>query len=219
MKLHDDAVHVWRVELDRVEPATLSADERARAARFARDIDRARFVASRTALRRVLGDYLGYAAELVSFRYGARGKPSLDLEPAPLDFNLSHSRGVALVAVARARAVGVDVERHRAVDPDALAASCFSPAEQRALAAIAPRDRLAAFFRGWTRKEALIKAHGDGLYLPLDRFTVSLDDTVHVSIDTPGFTIRSLSVGHDTSAALAIVGAPPSISWFDFNSS
>jgi 4'-phosphopantetheinyl transferase len=218
MKLHDGAVDVWRVELDRVEPAMLSADERARAARFARDLDRDRFVAARTALRRVLGAYLDCAAERVAFRYGARGKPSLDLDPAPLAFNLSHSHGLALIAIARAPAVGVDVEHHRAIDADALAASGFSPAERRALAAFAPRDRLAAFFRGWTRKEATIKAHGDGLYLPLDRFTVSLDDTDDVSIDPPGVAIRSLATGDDSSAALAIAGAAPTISWFTYES-
>ncbi len=220
----DEAVHVWRVELDRAAPAdALSVDERVRAARFLRDIDRERFVSARTALRHVLGAYLRCPAHRVAFRYAARGKPSLDRDPAPLAFNLSHSHDLALIAIARGGALGVDVERHRAIDVAALASTSFSVAEQRELAAMPSGERLSAFFRGWTRKEALAKAHGDGLHLPMDRFTVSLDPSADVRLraDAPGLaargTIRSRAIGDDHAAALAIEGASPTISWFRFD--
>jgi 4'-phosphopantetheinyl transferase len=181
--LDADAVHVWRIALavpdaEQAErAAVLAPDERDRAARFHFERDRRRWTAARGAVRAVLAGYAGVPATSLAFRVGAHGKPALD-GPAGrkgLDFNLSHSGDLALCAVTRGRAVGVDVE---AVRPDfatgEVARRFFAPAEVAALEALPPGDRVEAFFACWSRKEAYIKARGSGIALGLDRFAVSL---------------------------------------------
>ena len=178
-----DAVHVWRVGL--IDPpdhvnhlaASLSPDERDRADRFHFERDRHRYVIGRGTLRAILGAYLGVPPGSLRFGYGPSGKPFV-AEPADaarLQFNLSHAGALALVAVAHVRAVGVDLEQVRALpDRDLISTRFFSALERAALQALAPEARDQAFFACWTRKEALLKAWGDGLSFPLDRFAVSL---------------------------------------------
>lgn len=176
-------VHVWRTALDLAPDQvqrlreSLSPDERARAARFHFERDRVRFTVARAGLRALLGRYLGLAPSAIGFAYGDHGKPHL-AAPAPagdLRFNVSHSGGVALYAVARGREVGVDVEGHRADFATAeIAEGFFSLAERRALSALPAERRCEAFFACWARKEAYIKARGLGLSLALDGFDVSL---------------------------------------------
>jgi 4'-phosphopantetheinyl transferase len=179
--LAPDEVRVWIVDLDAgmaagadvdaVEPgpelAVLSDDERARAARFVRARDRRRFARCRAALREILGRLLGEPADSLRFRAAAVGKPELDRGPGvdePLHFNVSHSAELAVVAVSRGREVGVDLERLRPItEAERIVASFFSAAEQVAFAAIAEPDRDAAFLRGWTRKEAVLKGLGVGI--------------------------------------------------------
>jgi 4'-phosphopantetheinyl transferase len=168
---------MWLVDLDgpaesdAAQPV-LSADERARAARFVFDVHRQRFVACRVALRRVLGRQLGVAPAAIAFEYGPSGKPALAGRAGPR-FNVSHSDRYALIAVAAAE-VGVDLERIRPLkDMDQLAARVFSDGERRALATVPAGARAEAFFAGWTRKEAYIKARGDGIGL-LGAIEVSL---------------------------------------------
>ena len=174
-------VDVWYIDLavDAGTVARLAADladdERARARCFKFERDARRFVVARSALRAVLSGYLGVAPRRLEFAYGAHGKPALAGAHASLGFNVSHSGEVAVVAAGWQRAVGVDVEQWRALpDLAALAARVFAPPELAALGALAETERPAAFFRGWTRKEAFIKATGQGLAQPLDRFAVSL---------------------------------------------
>jgi len=174
-------VHVWRFPLDVHDAQSddlaldLSTEERDRAARFSFERDRRRYIAAHGALRRILGSYLSElpAAILIAAEPGA--KPRL-LAHADLRFNLAHSANLGLVAVARGREVGVDVERAR--DPfdgvDALAASCLSDEELVALRGLAQPDRRAAFFSTWTRKEAFLKGLGDGLARELDSFDVTV---------------------------------------------
>jgi 4'-phosphopantetheinyl transferase len=173
-------IHVWRVDYRRVEPLdraarALSQSERDRAARFHREADRRRYVAAHAALRDVLGRCLALAPERLVFELGEHGKPFLRDAPS-LQFNLSDTDGLALIAVAGDRPLGVDVERHRD-DPTLLdvADKFFSPGEVHALRGVDPEGRLGAFFRIWTRKEAFIKAIGEGLARDLDSFDVSLD--------------------------------------------
>ena len=174
-------VDVWYVDLA-VDAGTvvrlaagLAEDERARAARFRIERDARRFVVARSALRAVLGGYLGAAPGGLAFSYGAHGKPALGGGHASLDFNVSHSGEVAVVAAGWRRAIGVDVEQWRPLpDLPVLAARVFAPSELTALDALAEAERPAAFFRCWTRKEAFIKATGRGLAEPLDGFAVSL---------------------------------------------
>jgi len=177
LDLHE--AHLWRLDLDAAggqAPATdiLNEEERARAARFHFDRDRRRFIAARAALRRILAAYVDRAPADLVFSLGPHGKPAL--ENLGLEFNLSHSGGCGLLAVTRGRRVGVDVEHVRAdFAGEDIARRFFAPAEVDALAASAPGEYVAAFFRCWTRKEAYVKARGDGLSLPLDRFVVPLE--------------------------------------------
>lgn len=178
-RLADGAVHVWALALD--EPAaaperwwaSLSADERARAERFRFERDRRRFVAAHGQLRALLGRYCGRPAHAVAFTFNAYGKPAVP--DAALSFNLSHSGEVALIAVAAAGRLGVDVEVVRAdLAGLAIAEQFFTSAEVAELRGLPEAERVPAFFNCWTRKEAFVKARGEGLSLPLKDFDVSL---------------------------------------------
>lgn len=178
--LDSDEVHVWRVNLEQRSDVVarlsgvLSADERVRAERITIAGPRRRFIVGRGVLREILGHYAGISPSDVRFRHGRRGKPALDLERTALRFNLSHSGNLALVALARTREIGVDVERIRLDrDLERIATRFFSKVEVATLLAIPPAERAAAFYRCWTRKEAYIKAIGDGLAIPLDSFDVA----------------------------------------------
>jgi 4'-phosphopantetheinyl transferase len=158
--------------------ATLLSDaERQRAGRFAFDRDRRRFIVARAQLRRLLSARLGVRPETVEFVYGAHGKPALARHFADSDlrFNVSHSDDFAVYAFAPVREIGVDVEAIRVIrEADDMAAHFFSRSENEAYLALDASDKPLGFFNCWTRKEAFIKALGDGLYYPLDRFDVSL---------------------------------------------
>ena len=155
----------------------LSDDEQQRASRLVFQRDRARFIVARARLRQLLGARLGVSPASIEFSYGARGKPALAARFADcgVRFNLSHSEDVAVYGFAAGREVGVDVEAVRELpDADEIAARCFSVREYEAYLSLAPRDRPLGFFNCWTRKEAFIKAIGDGLSQSLERFDVSL---------------------------------------------
>jgi 4'-phosphopantetheinyl transferase len=149
--------------------ALLSAEERDRAARLRRAVDRERFVASHAALRLLLGRAVGADPAALRFCEGARGKPAL--EDGSLEFSMSHSARIAVYAIARGRRVGVDVEEVREGFDD-LAAAHFGPREAAEIAATPGPARAEAFFRTWTLKEAYLKATGDGLSVPLASFAV-----------------------------------------------
>ncbi len=170
-------VRVWLVRIGEHarDDGSLSAFERERAARLRFDEDCRRYVAAHVALRRVLGAASGREPRALVFDVGEHGKPSL-ADDAGLFFNLSHSGERALIAVTRIARVGVDVERARPFERmEDVARRFFSPAEVEALLALPPHERATAFFRCWTRKEAYVKALGEGLGHALDRFAVSLD--------------------------------------------
>jgi len=157
--------------------ALLSDQERARAGRFAFEPDRRRFIVARALLRQLLAARLGVRPEAIELAAGARGKPGLAgrFSPSDLRFNVSHSQDVVAYAFSSGREVGIDVEAVRALpDADDVAARWFSPREYAAYRVLQPDDRALGFFQCWTRKEAFIKALGDGLFHPLDRFDVSL---------------------------------------------
>ena len=155
----------------------LSNEERERAARFAFEPERRRYIVTRALLRQLLAARLGIPPEAVELAAGARGKPALagQFAASALRFNVSHCQDVAVYAFASGREVGIDVEAVRELpDADDVAARWFSPREYAAYRALAPEERPLGFFQCWTRKEAFIKALGDGLYHPLDRFDVTL---------------------------------------------
>lgn len=181
--LSGDRVHVWRASTDRpawpVEwlEGTLSGNERRRADRFHTAPDRRRFVVRRGVLRAILARYLRVAPDRLELGVEGGGKPALvgPSTGAQLTFNCSHSHGLALYAMARGRAVGVDLEKMRPLaDADRILEWICAPAERSALSALGPAERLAAFFRCWTRKEAWVKAHGDGLARELAGVEVSV---------------------------------------------
>jgi 4'-phosphopantetheinyl transferase len=222
--LPEEEVHLWRVELASVAKGErrweqiLSGDERARAARFHFLRDRQYFTATRAVLRTILAGYsASHPADLV-FRYSATGKPSLSpgRHDSQLEFNVSHSGDVALLAFAQGRALGVDVERAREdFDHEAIAGRFFSEQEQHQLAALAPAERYSGFFRCWTRKEAYIKAQGTGLSLPLDQFDVSLkpgDENALLSTrpdhtEAANWSLREVPAGDGYAAALCVRGS------------
>jgi 4'-phosphopantetheinyl transferase len=171
---------LWRIPLDLPGPdltqlrINLSLGERERAAsfRFRRDADR--FTAGRGQLRRILGRLAGVDPAALRFAYGPAGKPFLE-EVTGLGFNLAHSGAQGLLAVAGVE-VGVDLESSPA-PPGAceeIAPAYFAAEEMRALETLPRGEREQAFLRCWTRKEAYVKALGDGLQVPLDAFSVSL---------------------------------------------
>jgi len=180
-------------EAIRASAALLSDAERQRASRFAFDHDRRRFIVGRAQLRRLLAARLGVRPETVELVYGPRGKPALSrcFADSEVRFNVSHSGDVAVYAFALGREIGIDVEAIRVIcDADDIAARFFSRCEYEAYCALDRSDRPLGFFNCWTRKEAFVKALGDGLYHPLDRFDVSLTPGVPANIlrveSTPG---------------------------------
>jgi 4'-phosphopantetheinyl transferase len=218
-KIDRDAVQIWRADLklsDRVLRAlrtTLSEDERARADRFYFERDRAAFVAGRGQLRSLLGRYLNLDPARVKFVYSESGKPALDpaLNGDRLEFNVSHSHDVILYAVTRDRAVGVDLEFARPLaDAQQLANRFFTPQEAAQLRALPPEQQQWAFFCGWTRKEAFLKATGAGIS-QLQAVEVSLKPKepaallrVQGSEKCSDWLLSDLAVGPGYAGAIAI---------------
>jgi 4'-phosphopantetheinyl transferase len=164
----------------------LSEDETVRANRFHFERDRLCFARCRSALRQLLSIYLSIPAAEILFEYLPGGKPQLAAKQNPrvLQFNVSHSSGMALIAIGSQHAVGVDIEEIRNdVDTRALSERLFSVRERAALRELPDRLRIAAFFACWTRKEAFLKATGDGLAFPLADFSVTAHPDLHPEIE------------------------------------
>lgn len=227
--LGSNEVHVWRASLDESPPQVecfrrnLAPDEQKRADRFYFQRDRRRFITAHGVLRDILGRYLNMAPRYLSFLYSSHGKPALAWESGgnAIRFNMSHSRGVALYAVTRDREVGIDLEFiRRDLGADQIAERFFSRRETATLRALPTPLREYAFFLCWTRKEAYIKARGDGLSLPLDHFDVSLIpgepaallNTHPDSDEALGWSLEDLQLASDYVAALALEGCRGSLS-------
>ena len=216
-----EGVQLWRIDLDAMAKADsrwqsiLSPDERDRASRFHFERDRLHFCAARALLRTLLGGYLAAEPQHLRFRYSDKGKPEL-AEPhasSRFTFNLSHSGGVALIAITRDRPIGVDIEKIRDdFDTAAIAQRFFSAREQEQLLRLPPEEQHQAFFRCWTLKEAFIKALGEGLSHPLHQFDVSVDDEASVSLVTRPvaseaelWQLQSVNAGPGFAAAVAVM--------------
>jgi 4'-phosphopantetheinyl transferase len=225
--LPDDEVHVWQVDLIAWEKNAgslfeqLDSEERERAVRFKFPAPRNQFVISRALLRQCLAQYLQVDAREVRFRTAGNGKPELagDLGPYSDDirFNLSHTQGVTVFAVVRHRQVGVDVERIRE-DTNALelAERFFSHQEVQWLRSQPASEHIPSFFSCWTAKEAYIKAHGEGLSMPLSGFGVlpvvgAADSKLQLTVyddpqESQRWSILQLNLGPTLRAALAVEG-------------
>jgi 4'-phosphopantetheinyl transferase len=183
LDLQAGEIHVWSVPLD-PPPAEverlgrfLAEDEWARANRFRFEKHRRQYVVGRGALRVLLGAYLGTRPEAVRFRYGPRGKPFLEppLDAGGLQFNLSNSDEMALVGFVKGPEIGVDIEFLKPMpDCEQISERFFSESERKVLRGIPGRAKEETFFNCWTRKEAYLKAVGEGLAAPLDSFDVTL---------------------------------------------
>jgi 4'-phosphopantetheinyl transferase len=224
------AVHVWRIPLDAAAPRVpelldaLSGEERVRASRLRTTELRVRFVVAHGAVRAILGRYLGVAPSTVRFEISQFGKP--EVSGLPLSFNLSHSEGIALCAIAACGQLGVDVERIRPVtDGDSIVARYFAPAEAASYAALPACDRPAAFFSTWTRKEAFLKATGLGLQRSLDSFAVEIDPAVltpRLTVSPPGpdagtFRLRSFVPEAGYAAAVALDHEIEALDLYEWN--
>jgi 4'-phosphopantetheinyl transferase len=181
MELGPRDLHIWRVSLLVSEEQVarweqvLPAPEIERSRRFYHAVHRRAYTVSHGVLRTLLAKYLGASPQQLAFCYGRAGKPALEDMGTDLAFNMSHSGDLAVYAFARDCRLGVDIEQVRPMADLELVASQFFSAEERSeLLALEAADRVAAFFRCWTRKEAYIKAIGDGLLIPLKSFRVSL---------------------------------------------
>lgn len=183
-------VDVWRLSLDaarleeelslrsEAQREVLATDELERASRFHFDRDRVRYVRCRTALRLLLARYLGSTAANIRFTYTTNGKPELaaDQNSCRLRFNVSHSENMALIAVGVQDALGIDIEKVRPEVKTAELSERFFSARERAGLRSLPEDmRVAAFYACWARKEAFLKAIGEGLSFPLEDFSVSVE--------------------------------------------
>lgn len=202
LSLSSGAVHVWRASLEQPPDVqetywrALDEGERARAERFHFERHRWRFVLGRGFLRALLGRYLDIEPAEVRFAYGPYGKPSLGDEHGAtrLRFNASHSHELAVYAFVEGHELGVDIEYvKKDFAGEDIAQQFFSAYEVKTLMTLPQSERTAAFFRCWTRKEAYIKAIGNGLSHPLDQFDVTLTS------DEPAALIRDYRDGHATS--------------------
>ncbi len=222
-------VHVWCWRHgDPDSPAepdvsSLSPDELRRYRRFYFRADQLRFATSHLTMRSILAGYLQASPADLAFSAGSGGKPHLVCPEPALEFNLSHSRHCGLLAVARGLEVGVDVEEPRTIQAG-MPKRYFSAAEVGELSKLEGHAWLSAFLRCWTRKEALLKAEGVGLRVPLDAFDVSLtaDAPAALLAVRPPATFRhpwalfDVSPSTDAIAALAASAQPSQIALFRY---
>jgi 4'-phosphopantetheinyl transferase len=198
LRVAQGEVHIWSASLDlpsesceRLYP-TLSEDERSRSARFRFEHDRQRYLVAHGALRDLLGRYLGTDPRRVRFTYNSFGKPALDPQwGSRLKFNLSHSAGLALIAIATDADIGIDVEFIRALpEYGEIAGRFFSASEFAEFNRLPEGIRAGAFYNRWTRMEACVKAGGEGLGLPStshSEITPRLGWSLHTLRPAPGY--------------------------------
>ena len=217
-RLTGGEVHVWHASLD-VDTGRLGAlvraldqGERARADGFRVERDRCRFVAGRGVLREILGRYADAAPSSLRFAYSGTGKPCL-LPQSPVQFNVSHSGERLVVAIARGRRLGVDVERHPSLATvDRVSHRVFSEAELKAIRSVDRSRQPAEFARLWARKEAYLKADGRGVAFPLDRIDVATRPEHALVLDAeagewamdPAWTLSTLEGGASLACCVAV---------------
>ncbi len=213
-------VDLWLIDLNRDPAETellfelLTDDEKTRANKYVFAKDRQHFVACRATLRKILSGYLGISPEEIEFSVRHYGKPYLSGVDRDLRFNVSHSNGTAVIAVTMNREVGVDIEF---VDPNfdvfSVASSAFSTEEVSRLRSLPLTQQAAAFFTGWTRKEAFLKAMGDGLSssdeLQNAISFISDEDASYQPIESgkaTDWSLTSIEIGDDFKGALVVEG-------------
>lgn len=222
-----DDIHLWQARFSRLTAhrgdfeALLTPDETTRASRFRFEDARERFIAGRGLLRTLLARYLDRAPRMVRFIYGRRGKPAVP--DSPLRFNLSHAGDLLLLGLAWGREIGVDVERIRPMpEMHTVARSHFSALEQAVFFGLPPSRQPYAFYTCWTRKEAYIKATGDGFKLPLKDFDVSFipeqpPALLRAENDDPArWTMHHIDPEPGYVASVCAEGPPPRLTLLSF---
>lgn len=201
-----------------VAQVLLSPDEVDRANRFHFPLHRDRFLIAHSWLRNVLSLYLDKAPSAISYHFTPEKKPYL--EPAngkQLTFNLSHSADLAVCAVTIDHDIGIDIEQMETESKEDLAKRFFSKSEYNLLTQVPAANRLAAFYQIWARKEAILKATGKGLSIPLNQFSVSIEPALtHIELENKVWSLLPLSIHQDYQAALAMNGKVKKISYFEF---
>jgi len=214
-ELHKNQVHVWWLPLHESHPAIpqlrelLSPDELDRAARFRFPRHNAQFVLTRGTLRRLLASYAGISPQAIWFQYSEHEKPKA--AGTDIEFNVSHTDGMAILGFTRGRRLGLDIEKLRTdFQTSEIAERFFSAAERAALRELPLDRRYLPFFRIWTRKEAYIKALGEGLSHPLHQFDVSLGDVAELLATRPDpaervrWQLQNLNIALEFAAAAAV---------------
>jgi len=221
--LRENEVHVWLVRMDDADLPVesceqfLASEEHERASRFKFAADRTRYIVGHGAFRLVLASYLKINPLDLQFSFGPNGKPKLAVTPAKdeLEFNLSHSHEVALIAVTLRRQIGVDVEFiKKDFQWPEVAERFFAPGEVTKLRALPQEHQLRAFFTCWTRKEAYIKAKGEGLSIPLQNFEVSFCPGEPAALlgcksepkEATRWSLAEIEAGPDYAASVAVEG-------------
>jgi 4'-phosphopantetheinyl transferase len=209
MELND--IHIWLIDLQLTPEeevsrfALLSEDEKQRARRFQLAKHQRRFIAARSSLRTILSFYLATPPEAIQFIYSEHHKPFLaPAHHSSIQFNLTHSSDTAVIAVNKQFAVGVDIEKMKPKEMLPLAKRFFSQQEYTALSTLPAQEQITAFYRLWSRKEALIKAVGKGLFIPLSSFSVSHDDKLEeITLENERWSLVTLPLLKDYQTALA----------------
>src|SRR3990167_3684017 len=204
-------IHIWVVNLsitseeEKQQATILSSDEIQRAKQFRFSVHKRRFIAARSRLRNTLAHYLKLAPDDLVFAYTEFKKPYLsNIYNSAIQFNLAHSHDIAVLAITLEHAIGVDIEKIQQNYSLAVAERYFSPSEYTSLCQLPQHDQTEAFFRLWTRKEAVIKAVGKGLSIPLSSFTVSSQNQPEViEIENQSLTLQSLDIHPEYQSALA----------------
>ncbi len=220
-----DEVHLWIVNLQRSSLqiagcfSLLNDAEKNQAQRFVFEKDRNRFTVAHAILRLILGQYLEEPPETLEFTTGPMGKPALP-HNSPLRFNLSHSHHLILYAFSLARELGVDIEKQRdQLVNQEIVRNCFSTREQTEWNNLDPGLQETAFYLGWTRKEAYLKARGDGLLASLCDFDVSLtpdQPAVLTSEDADRWDLVSFCPEPGSVASLVVEGKNYNLSHWEW---
>lgn len=238
LELSPEIIHIVRVRLDLPQEQILelmhglSEEERIRAERFRFDEPRSRFVACRSTLREILGHCYGITPGAIVFGYGAHGKPEIVANtesPRPdVQFNISHSGVWGLIAVTIGAVVGVDIEEYDSrAELLRLSERFFAASEAAELTNLPATKQQAGFYRGWTSKEAYIKATGRGMSLPLSSFRVTIDPDRPASLisvmDQPNeparWTVHSFDVAPNYAAAVMVAQPHCRVELWDWNRS
>ena len=217
-ELSTSSIHIWQFPLTISDGSLdnfatlLSEDERIRAARFRFEKDARRFTVARATVRTILGSYFKVSDRDLRFDYSRHGKPALADDTTDIRFNVSHSSDLAMLAVTRGRDVGVDLEITRDdVEIDQLTTRFFSEHECAALREISNTQRLRAFFRCWTSKEAFLKAQGIGLSRSLESFDVEVNPKLSARLlatrpnaeEAEHWSLHDVPTGENYAAAVA----------------